>query len=65
MCVLVHLTAHTLYVCVHVHVCKYMYTCTCTHSYIHNDLKVALLGPKLDLTYEYEVPLLFFMTVLF
>lgn len=23
-------------------------------SYIHNDLKVALLGPKLDLTYEYE-----------
>ena len=24
-------------------------------SYIHNDLKVALIGPKLDLTYEYQV----------
>ncbi|CAI8023180.1 NADH-ubiquinone oxidoreductase 75 kDa subunit, mitochondrial, partial [Geodia barretti] len=23
-------------------------------SYIHNDLKVALIGPKLDLTYEYQ-----------
>ena len=27
----------------------------CSHSYIHNDLKVALIGPKVDLTYEYQV----------
>lgn len=24
-------------------------------SFIHNDLKVALVGPKVDLTYEYQV----------
>ena len=24
-------------------------------SYIHNDLKIASIGPKMDLTYEYEV----------
>ena len=24
-------------------------------SYIHNDLKIAVLGPKVDLTYEYQV----------
>ena len=24
-------------------------------SFIHNDLEVAMVGPKLDLTYEYEV----------
>jgi len=24
-------------------------------SYIHNELEVAVLGPKVDLTYDYEV----------
>jgi len=24
-------------------------------SWLHNDLQVALIGPKLDLTYDYEV----------
>ena len=24
-------------------------------SWIHNDLRVALVGPKVDLTYEYKV----------
>ena len=24
-------------------------------SYIHNDLKVAVVGPKVDLTYQYQV----------
>lgn len=25
------------------------------HSWIHNDLKVAFIGPKVDLTYDYQV----------
>lgn len=25
------------------------------YSYIHNELEVALVGPKVDLTYEYQV----------
>lgn len=24
-------------------------------AYVHNELNVALIGPKVDLTYEYEV----------
>jgi len=28
-------------------------------SWLHNDLQVALIGPKLDLTYDYEVRLLY------
>ena len=28
-------------------------------SWLHNDLKVAVVGPKLDLTYEYEVAYFF------
>jgi len=30
-------------------------------SWINNDLKVALVGPKVDLTYEYEVGYLYFI----
>lgn len=26
-------------------------------AYVHNDLEIALLGPKVDLSYEYEVSL--------
>lgn len=26
-------------------------------SYVHNDLEIALLGPKVDLSYDYEVSL--------
>ena len=37
-----------IYIYIHVHV-MYMY------SYLHNDLKIAVIGPKVDLTYEYEV----------
>ena len=40
-------------------------------SFIHKDLRVALVGPKVDLTYEYEVrnpytvvPVLMHVTVL-
>lgn len=28
------------------------------YSWLHNDLKVALIGPKLDLKYDYEVGLI-------
>lgn len=27
-------------------------------AYVHNDLDIALLGPKVDLSYEYEVSLI-------
>ncbi len=30
-----------------------IFICVC--SFIHNELEVAMVGPKLDLTYEYEV----------
>lgn len=29
-------------------------------AYVHNDLEIALLGPKVDLSYEYEVSPVFF-----
>ena len=32
-----------------------LYTVCSYTSYIHNDLKIAAIGPKMDLTYEYEV----------
>jgi len=30
-------------------------------SYVHNDLEIALLGPKVDLSYDYEVNLFFIL----
>lgn len=34
-------------------------------SYVHNDLEIALLGPKVDLSYDYEVSLFLILYYIF
>jgi len=51
LCLMQGLGKGTYYTCNVVHLCLSLLFC----SYIHNDLEVALVGTKVDLTYEYNV----------
>ena len=52
-------------------ICTYLLNGLCEFvlisSWLHNDLQVAMIGPKLDLTYDYEVSVIenLFCTMIF